>query len=131
MTSVLLTGVVAGVATAAPRPADPLGAAGPAAACTRFVTPGTAAAGEWLPVLAYRHRDRKGPLELRFDGKPVRHRLLRYAASTDPGVTELFLTVAVPGTAARGRHEIQLYEPARVAGAPPERLAASTVVLGP
>ena len=29
------------------------------------------------------------------------------------------------------RHEIQLYEPGRTAGAPSERLATATVILGP
>jgi hypothetical protein len=100
-------------------------------ACVRFVTPGTASAGEWIPVLAYRHQGRKGPLELRFDGQPAEFRLLRYAAFGQPDVPELFLTLGVPATAARGPHEIQLYEPAVVPGAPPQRLAASTIVLGP
>ena len=106
-------------------------ASDPVAASTRFVTPATASAGEWIPVLAYRHHGRKGPLEIRFDQKPITFRLTRYAAFTTPHMTELFLTVGVPVTAAPGRHEIQLHEPAAVPGAPPERLAANTITLGP
>ena len=116
--ALLVAGVLAGGAMA-PR----------AETCTRFVTPATASAGEWIPVLAYRHHGRKGPLEVRFDEKPVPYRLLRYAASPTPGVTELFLTVGVPSGSARGRHEIQLYEPSR--SGRPERLAVSTIMLGP
>jgi hypothetical protein len=121
----LLAGLLAGGVAA------PTAAAVPGPEGARFVTPGTASAGEWIPVLAYRHRDRGGPLELRFDEQPVTYRLIRYAAFRTPGVTELFLTFPVPGTAARGEHEIQLYEPAAVPGAPPERLAVSEITLGP
>ena len=120
--AVLAISVLAGGA-AAPQSSEPTGA------CTRFVTPATASAGERIPVLAYRHRDRKGPLEVRFDEQPAPYRLLRYAASPTPEVTELFLTVAVPSGAARGPHEIELYEPAD--GGRPERIAVSTIVLGP
>ncbi|MCO8269873.1 hypothetical protein M1L60_04610 [Actinoplanes sp. TRM 88003] len=102
-----------------------------AAVCTRLVTPATAGAGEWIPILAYRHRDRKGPLEIRFDGQPVSYRLLRHAGSCTPRATEIFLVVGVPSGVAHGRHEIQLYEPARTPGRPPERIAVSTIMLGP
>jgi hypothetical protein len=127
---VLVAGLVAGTA-AVPQFANRPEARDPVAAYSRFVTPATASAGEWIPVLAYRHRGRKGPLEIRFDEKPITYRLIRYAAFTTPHVTELFLTVGVPVTAAPGRHEIQLHEPAAVPGAPPERLAANTITLGP
>jgi hypothetical protein len=118
LSTALAAGVLGGAA-AAPEPAAPV----------RFVTPGTASAGEWIPVLAYRHHGRKGMLELRFDERPVSYRLLRYAAFTTPNVTELFLTLGVPSTAARGRHEIQLYEPPATPGAPPQRLATSSIIL--
>ncbi|BCY07181.1 hypothetical protein [Actinoplanes sp. L3-i22] len=121
---VLFAGLLTGVAA-------PAGASAPATPCTRFVTPGTASAGEWIPVLAYRHAGRRSPLELRFDGQPVTYRLIRYAAFGTPGVTELFLSFPVPGTATRGEHEIQLYEPAAAPGAPAERLAVSEITLGP
>jgi len=121
---VLFAGLLTGMAA-------PAGAEAPAADGARFVTPGTASAGEWIPVLAYRHDGRSGPLELRFDEQPVTYRLLRYAAFGRPGVTELFLSFPVPGTATPGVHEIELYEPAAVRGAPPERLAVSEITLGP
>lgn len=120
----LFAGLLTGIAA-------PAGAEAPPAEPARFVTPGTASAGERIPVLAYRHRDRSGPLELRFDEQSVTYRLIRYAAFRTPGVTELFLSFPVPGTAARGEHEIELYEPAAVRGAPPERLAVSEITLGP
>jgi hypothetical protein len=125
----ILAGLLAGAAAVSPYTSRP--AANDTGACTRFVTPGTASAGEWIPVLAYRHLDRKGPLELRFDEQPVTYRLIRYAAFTTPNVTELFLTFGVPSATTSGRHEIQLYEPAAVPGAPPERLAANPITLGP
>lgn len=120
----LFAGLLTGIAA-------PAGAEAPAAERTQFVTPGTASAGEWIPVLAYRHRGRSGPLELRFDDQPVTYRLIRYAAFRTPGVTELFLSFPVPATATRGEHEIQLYEPAAAPGAPPERLAVSEITVGP
>jgi len=119
----LFAGLLTGIAA-------PAGAQVPVAQHARFVTPGTASAGEWIPVLAYRHRDRGGPLELRFDERPVTYRLIRYAAFRTPGVTELFLSLPVPGTASPGEHEIELYEPAAVPGASPERLAVSEITVG-
>jgi hypothetical protein len=125
MSAVLAVGVLAGGA-AAPRFTQPVDAP----PCTRFVTPGTAGAGEWIPVLAYRHRDRRGPLEIRFDGQPVAYRLLRYAAFSTPQ-TELFLSVHVPSGVPRGLHDLELYEPSPTPGRAPERLAVSAIVLGP
>ncbi|WP_328468588.1 hypothetical protein OHA21_52180 [Actinoplanes sp. NBC_00393] len=115
-------------AAAQPAAAAPPAAAQPAAAgCLRFVTPGTASAGEQIPLFAYRPRTHQGPLEIRFDGRTLEHRLTRYAAFTVPDVTELFLTVRIPATAAAGRHQLQLHLPS----AGPDPLAVSTITLGP
>jgi hypothetical protein len=122
----LLTGAVLALPIYAAADAS-ASAAAPPAACVRFVTPGTASAGEQIPLLAYRPRTHQGPLEIRFDGQTVEHQLTRYAGFTVPNVTELFLTVRVPSWAASGRHQLQLHVPSTG----PEPLAVSTIILGP
>ncbi|GAA1033373.1 hypothetical protein GCM10009557_34900 [Virgisporangium ochraceum] len=102
----------------------------------RLVAPGFASAGERIPVLAFAYRGRCGPTGLRFDDAPVAHRLTRYAGSPPSDRVEMFMTLDVPATATRGRHEIQLYGPGPQARCPagsatPTRLAVGTVILGP
>jgi hypothetical protein len=103
----------------------------------RLIAPTTASAGERIIVLAYAHRGRCGPTELRFDGDPVTHRLNRYIGSPDPDWIEMFMTLDVPTVATRGRHEVQLYGPGRNGGrcdyasTQLELLATVTITLGP
>jgi hypothetical protein len=114
--------------------------AGPVRATPRLIAPGTASAGEQIPVLAYHYRGPRGPVTLMFDDTPVVHRLTRYAGTPDPGWTEMFMTLDVPGSATPGSHEIALYGPPPagidesnyVDGAERrQQLATTTITLGP
>jgi hypothetical protein len=75
---------------------------GPAAADgPRLIAPDAVSAGERIPVFVDADRRACGRTELRFDDDPVEHRLTRYAP------TGVFMTLDVPATATRGRHEIR------------------------
>ena len=76
-----------------------------------LIAPRTAAPGEPLTVLAYRNARLCGPIELRFDGAAMRHRLAWYAGPRHPDRTEMALAVWVPRSAKAGRHEIELWGP--------------------
>ena len=63
-------------------------------------------------MLAFRNRRLCGLAELRFDGRPVAHRLASYVGGpANAGWMELFLTMDVPLSAAPGPHTLQLYGP--------------------
>jgi hypothetical protein len=79
----------------------------------RLVVPETAVPGERLTVLAYRNRRLCGAAELRFDGVPAAHELVRYAGTTDGDHVEVFMAMEVPRATEPGRHKIQLYGPRR------------------
>jgi hypothetical protein len=137
---------------AAPRAAEPTGAASIAAGSRttppgsavpvthpRMIAPETVSPGEQIIVLAFAYRGRCGPTELRFDNTPVTHRLNRYLGSPHPDWIEMFMILDVPVEAPRGRHEIQLHGPdagrtsARCGANPTDHtlLATVTITLGP
>ena len=62
-------------------------------------------------MLASKNRTLCGPVELRFDDSPIRHRLAWYAGPRDPAWTQMAVTVRVPGDAKPGQHEIASYGP--------------------
>jgi hypothetical protein len=77
----------------------------------RLVVPETAVPGERLTVLAYRNRRLCGAAELRFDGAPTSHELLRYAGPANQDHAQMFVAMEVPRSAKPGSHEIDLYGP--------------------
>lgn len=77
----------------------------------QLVVPETAAPGERLTVLAYRNRRLCGGAELRFDGAPTTHELLRYAGPANQDHAQMFMAMEVPRSAKPGSHEIDLYGP--------------------
>jgi hypothetical protein len=79
----------------------------------RLITPGTATQGQQLIVLGHRNSGLCGPAELRFDGNPVRHRILAYAGDHDDTYQQLFMSMDVPRSAAPGTHRIELFGPVR------------------
>lgn len=103
----------------------------------RLVVPETAIPGERLIVLAYRNRRLCGKAELRFDGAPAAHELLRYAGPANQDHAQMFMTMEVPRSAKPGGHEIELYGPRQgrrgpICGDVPEqqgRLASATIAI--
>ncbi|MGN9909359.1 hypothetical protein ACTMTJ_17585 [Phytohabitans sp. LJ34] len=77
----------------------------------QLVVPESAAPGERLTVLAFRNRRLCGAAELRFDGAPTAHKLLRYAAPANQDHAQIFMAMDVPRSAKPGSHEIALYGP--------------------
>ena len=97
----------------------------------RLVAPQNAVPGERLTVLAYyRNRLLCGPTQLRFDGKPTAHKLLRYAGPPNPDYAEMFMVMDVPQSAKPGSHVIELHGPRQGAAqvlADPQFLAAGPI----
>lgn len=107
------------------------------AAHPRLVAPQTAVPGERLIVLAYRDCRLCGAAELRFDGAPTTHQILRYAGPANRDYVEMFMTMEVPKSAKSGRHDIELHGPrpggrGPICGDVPEhqsRLATTTILV--
>ncbi len=79
----------------------------------RLIAPATATPGEHLIVLGHRDPALCGPAELRFDGLPVRHRVLRAAGARGDAYPQLFMAMDVPRSATSGTHQIELFGPVR------------------
>ncbi len=79
----------------------------------RLLAPATAAAGERIPVLAFRNPKLCGPTELRFDDAAVEQRIIRYAAPGSHTYPQIFMSIDVPRSAKPGIHEIELLGPVR------------------
>jgi hypothetical protein len=105
---------------------------------SRLLAPATAAAGERVPVLAFRNTKLCGPTELRFDNAAVEQRIIRYAAPDSHTYPQIFMSMDVPRSAKPGTHEIELLGPvpsthgAMCADVPERqgRIATATISIG-
>ena len=104
----------------------------------RLLAPATAAAGERVPVLAFRNTKLCGPTELRFDNAAVDQRIIRYAAPDSQTYPQIFMSMDVPRSAKPGTHEIEVLGPvpsthgAMCADVPERqgRIATTTISIG-
>jgi hypothetical protein len=150
MTTAALTAIAAllvGYAIGGGRPAPdrpqaatarPLAASDGQQLHARLLAPATAAAGERVPVLAFRNPKLCGPTELRFDNAAVDQRIIRYAAPDSHTYPQIFMSMDVPRSAKPGTHEIELLGPvpsthgAMCADVPERqgRIATTTISIG-
>jgi hypothetical protein len=97
-------------------PAVTAPAAQPLAPQPRLIVPALAAPGERVTVLAFRNARLCGPADLRFDGAPVPHGVLRYASPDSAPYPRFFMSLDVPPGAGPGMHSIELIGPVQAAG---------------
>jgi hypothetical protein len=112
----LLVGYTIGGGRLAPN--HPQAAAAPPAAVSdqqgrhaRLLAPATAAAGERVPILAFRNTKLCGPTELSFDNAAVGQRIIGYPAPDSHTYPQIFMSMDVPRSAKAGTHEIELLGP--------------------
>ncbi|MEV6487131.1 hypothetical protein AB0M20_00630 [Actinoplanes sp. NPDC051633] len=104
-------------------------AAGSGEQRVRLIAPATATPGSHLVVLGHRNPVLCGAAELRFDGLPVRHKVIAYAGRTlGSAYQQVFMSMDLPRSATPGTHRIDLFGPVRstsgsTCGDVPERQA--------